>query len=79
MPVGGYDPEDLDERLSDLMDATGRDPSNWLTDEELAAWNDGESLVDLLDEDDIRELLRSDGDASGSPGDEATDSDARTG
>lgn len=57
MPVGGYDPDDLDEKLSDLMDTDGRDPSNWLTDEELAAWEDGERLIDLLDEEDIRELL----------------------
>lgn len=57
MPVGGYDPDDLDEKLSDLMDADGRDPSNWLTDEELAAWEEGESLVDLLDGEDVRELL----------------------
>lgn len=56
MPVGGYDPEDLDDTLSALMD--DRDPSNWLTDEELREWEAGESLVDLLDEDDIRELLR---------------------
>jgi len=62
MPVGGYDPEDLDDKLSDLMDATGRDPSNWLTDEEIAAWEDGESLLDLLDEADIHELLRKKGD-----------------
>ena len=60
MPVGGYDPEDLDDKLSDLMDAKGRDPSNWLTDDEIRRWNDGESLVDLLDEDDIRDLLRKD-------------------
>ena len=58
MPVGGYDPEDLDDKLSDLMDATGRDPSNWLTDEEIAAWEDGESLLDLLQEDDVERLVR---------------------
>jgi hypothetical protein len=61
MPVGGYDPEDLDEALEERMAAEGRDPSEWLTDEELSAWEDGESLVDLLDEDDIHELLRGDG------------------
>jgi len=64
MPVGGYDPDDLDEKLSQLMDATGRDPTNWLTAEEMAAWENGESLVDLLDEDDIRELLRNDDEAA---------------
>lgn len=65
MPVGGYDPEDLDDALSELMNAKGRDPSNWLTDEELREWEEGGSLVDLLDEDDIHELLRKeDGDAA---------------
>ncbi|WP_128477472.1 hypothetical protein [Halorussus pelagicus] len=64
MPVGGYDPDDLDEKLSQLMDATGRDPTNWLTAEEIAAWENGESLVDLLDEEDIRELLRKDDEAA---------------
>lgn len=61
MPVGGYDPEDLDDELSELMAAADRDPSNWLTDEEIAAWEDGESLVDLLDEDEIHELLQQEG------------------
>ncbi|PSQ49857.1 hypothetical protein BRD15_02720 [Halobacteriales archaeon SW_6_65_15] len=64
MPVGGYDPEDLDDTLEELMNATGRDPSNWLTDEELRQWDEGESLVDLLDEDDIHELLQKDGDSA---------------
>lgn len=62
MPVGGYDPEDLDDTLSELMNKTGRDPSNWLTDEELRQWEDGESLVDLLDEDDIHALLQKEDD-----------------
>jgi hypothetical protein len=62
MPVGGYDPDDLDEKLSDLMDASGRNPSNWLTAEELAEWENGESLLDLLDEADIHELLQKEGD-----------------
>lgn len=63
MPVGGYDPEDLDDTLSELMNAKGRDPSNWLTDEEMREWEEGGSLVDLLDEDDIHELLqKEDGD-----------------
>lgn len=64
MPVGGYDPEDLDDTLEGLMNAKGCDPSNWLTDEELGQWEDGESLVDLLDEDDIHELLQKDDSAS---------------
>lgn len=63
MPIGGYDPEDLDEELEGLM--ADRDPSNWLTDEELREYEEGRSLVELLDEDDIRELLGSeDGDST---------------
>ena len=64
MPVGGYDPEDLDDKLADLMDEKGRDPSNWLTDDEIRRWEDGESLVDLLDEEDIHDLLRNDEDGA---------------
>ncbi|UPV72856.1 hypothetical protein M0R89_09865 [Halorussus limi] len=60
MPVGGYDPEDLDDALERRMEAKHRDPSNWLTDEEIAEWEDGGSLVDLLSEEDIHELLRKD-------------------
>lgn len=63
MPVGGYDPEDLDDKLSGLMDADGRDHSNWLTDAEHREWKQGGSLVDLLDGDDIRDLLET-GDAA---------------
>lgn len=65
MPVGGYDPEDLDDALEERMNAKGRDPSNWLTDEELRQWEEGESLVDLLDEDDIHEILQKDGETAG--------------
>jgi hypothetical protein len=64
MPVGGYDPEDLDDTLEELINVNDRDPSNWLTDEEIRQWEDGESLVDLLDEDDIHELLQKDGDSA---------------
>lgn len=65
MPVGGYDPEDLDDTLSALMDSEERDASNWLTDDEIDQYEQGESLVDLLDEDDIHELLQEgDGDAA---------------
>lgn len=55
MPVGGYDPEDLDDKLEELM--ADRDPSNWLTDEEVREYEQGGSLVELLDEDDIHDLL----------------------
>lgn len=57
MPVSGYDPEDLDDTLAALLDSDGRDLSNWLTDDEQQRWEQGESLLDLLDGDDIRELL----------------------
>lgn len=60
MHACGWDPNDLDERLEARMEAEGRDPSNWLTDEEVAAWKDGEGLVDLLDEDERRDILRTD-------------------
>ncbi|MFC4550569.1 MULTISPECIES: hypothetical protein [Halorussus] len=63
MPVSGYDPDDLDEMLAERMG--NRDPSNWLTDEELREYEEGASLLDLLDETDIHELLeRNDGDAT---------------
>lgn len=55
MPVPGYDPDDLDQLLADRME--GRDASNWLTDEQLCEYEAGGSLVDLLDEEDIHELL----------------------
>ena len=60
MPVGGYDPEDLDEKLEAAMETENAELSNWLTDEERREWERGESLVDLLDEDDIHELLGED-------------------
>lgn len=59
MPIPGYDPEDVDEKLESLM--AERDPSNWLTPAERREYEAGASLVDLLDEEDIRDLLRSDG------------------
>ncbi|NHN57610.1 MULTISPECIES: hypothetical protein [Halorussus] len=70
MPVGGYDPEDLDEKLEAAMETEGTEPSNWLTDEERREWDDGENLVDLLDEEDIHDLLGEDGDdrATDEPG-----------
>lgn len=58
MPVPGYDPDDLDQLLADRME--GRDPSNWLNDEERREYEAGGSLVDLLDEADIHELLGKD-------------------
>jgi hypothetical protein len=55
MPVPGYDPDDLDEALERKL--ADRDVSEFLTEAERVQWKDGESLVDLLDEDDIDRLL----------------------
>lgn len=55
MPVPGYDPDDLDEALERKLD--DRDVSEFLTETERQQWESGESLVDLLDEDDIDRLL----------------------
>jgi hypothetical protein len=57
MPVPGYDPDDLDEQLSEL--ATDSDLERMLTDEERRAYENGEEgLFDLLSEADIEEILR---------------------
>ena len=64
MPVSGYDPDDLDDKLVELMD--GRDLSNWLSPEERREYEQGENLVDLLDDEEIHELLsKDDGDPAG--------------
>jgi hypothetical protein len=55
MPVPGYDPDDIDDRLEELME--GEDVDEYLTAEEQRRYEDGESLGDLLDESDIRQLL----------------------
>jgi hypothetical protein len=55
MPVPGYDPEDLDgvllERLGD------REPADVLTADELARYEAGEDLIDLLDDETVADLL----------------------
>jgi hypothetical protein len=55
MPVPGYDPEDLDgvllERLGD------REPADVLTADELARYESGENLIDLLDDETVADLL----------------------
>ena len=56
MPVPGYDPEDLDDRLAELT--TEADLERLLTDEERRAYENGEEgLFDLLSEDDLEEIL----------------------
>ena len=55
MPVPGYDPDDLDAELEEkLSEAEIRER---LSHEEYERYEDGESLVELLDEDDRDELL----------------------
>jgi hypothetical protein len=55
MPVSGYDPDDVDDALEELVDE--RDARQLLDEEEWAAYRDGESLVDLLEESEIHALL----------------------
>ena len=66
MPIGGYDPEDLDERLAEI--ATEEDLDRLLTPEERREYEEGEQgLFDLLSEDDIETLLhREEGERAGS-------------
>lgn len=55
MPVPGYDPDDVDDTLERMLE--DHEISEFLSDDELRQWEGGESLVDLLDEDDIDRLL----------------------
>lgn len=63
MPIGGYDPDDLDDRLDEL--ATDQDLDRLLTAEERRAYENGEQgLFDLLSEKDIESLLNRDSQTS---------------
>lgn len=55
MPVSGYDPDDIDDALERMLE--DREVEDFLSEDERRQWESGESLVDLLDEDDIRKLL----------------------
>ncbi|KAB1189862.1 hypothetical protein GJR96_16895 [Haloferax sp. MBLA0076] len=55
MVIPGYDPDDIDERLEELL--SEHELGEYLTAEERTRYDDGESLVDLLSGDDIRDLL----------------------
>lgn len=55
MVIPGYDPDDLEDALETQLDRKGRE--EYLTEEERRRHERGESLVDLLDEEDIRRLL----------------------
>lgn len=55
MVIPGYDPDDIDETLEVMMERG--DPSDYLTEDEMERWKGGESLLDLLDDEDIDRLL----------------------
>lgn len=55
MTIPGYDPGDLDDRLEDLLE--DEDLDEYLSPAERRRYEDGESLSDLLDKEDIRRLL----------------------
>lgn len=55
MPVPGYDPEDLDDELEQSLSET--EIRERLTDEEFRQYEGGESLVELLDSEEIEKLL----------------------
>jgi hypothetical protein len=56
MSIPGYDLEDLDDKLIELMEQ--RDPEELLTTEELRRYERGDSLLDLLDGEEIDALIR---------------------
>lgn len=55
MPVSGYDPDDLEETLAELLAEHGHD--EFLTEAEHERVKAGESLIDVLDTEDIERLL----------------------
>ena len=55
MVIPGYDPDDIDERLEELLSEHELD--EYLTAEERTRYDEGANLVDLLSGDDIRDLL----------------------
>jgi hypothetical protein len=58
MSIPGYDLEDLDDKLIELMEQ--HDPEELLTTEELRRYERGDSLLDLLDGEEIDALIRPD-------------------
>jgi hypothetical protein len=57
MVIPGYDPEDLDDILESRMDA--HEIETFLTDAQWESYrNDDETLVDLLDDEELHELVR---------------------
>jgi hypothetical protein len=56
MPVPGYDPEDVDDMLETRLEET--DVRSHLSDDEWESYqNDDASLVELLDDEQIEQLL----------------------
>ena len=55
MAIPGYDPDDLDGNLQARIDE--EDVEQYLTEDELQRLQEGTSLLDLLDEDDIDRLV----------------------
>jgi hypothetical protein len=55
MVIPGYDPDDLDEQLEDRMSESDLD--RYLTPAERGRYESGESLVELLSTEDIRDVL----------------------
>lgn len=54
MVIPGYDPDDLEQRLEELLDEYGDD---LLSAEDRRRVESGESILDVLDSDDIERLL----------------------
>ncbi|WP_049927885.1 hypothetical protein [Halopiger goleimassiliensis] len=56
MPIPGYDPDDIDDKLEGSL--TDDQLESHLSDAELEAYRDGdESLIDLLEEDEVRRIV----------------------
>ncbi|WP_435360080.1 hypothetical protein [Haloarchaeobius sp. DFWS5] len=55
MPIPGYDLDDIEEHLRQRID--DKELRELLTEEEWKRHEEGEDLVDLLDEEDIERLL----------------------
>lgn len=54
MVIPGYDPDDLEQTLRELIDEHGAD---MLTDDERRRIEQGESILDVLDNEEIKRLL----------------------
>lgn len=68
MPVPGYDPEDLDDVLENKL--TRQQKREYLSEAEWASYHEGDAtLVDLLDEAEIEDLLADDKPTEAAPDD----------